>query len=156
MVERSDFPGLLLGMLIWYIFIQQSGINMLDYVRKFTIAIFSSAGYDFFWLIAHYDGYWDDELVDKTIKEFTYAFAFLNFLVKVCLGVSLYINFTKEKRKRKTQFESSSKKNIFSRNSVDRLGNSNSNSNYQGDKARKSVAGFFQGKNPFSLTSLKN
>lgn len=54
-LERSDFTGLVLSATVWYIFIQQSGLSMLDYVKKFTIGTFSAAGYDFLWLFFHND-----------------------------------------------------------------------------------------------------
>jgi len=54
-LERSDFTGLVISSVLWYIFVQKSGMDMLDYVKKFTIAIFAAAGYDFLWLFFHND-----------------------------------------------------------------------------------------------------
>lgn len=55
MFERSDFTGLILGVIIWYLFIQQSNLNVLDYVKKCIIAMVCATVYDFFWLFSHYD-----------------------------------------------------------------------------------------------------
>lgn len=55
MIERSDFTGLILGLIIWYLFIQQSGLSILDHVKKLIIAMSCVCVYDAIWLFTHYD-----------------------------------------------------------------------------------------------------
>jgi len=62
--------------------------------------------------------------------------------VKIALGVSLYVNFNKEKKKRKAQFEIQ-RKSIINRPTQEDLQNK--------EKERKSVGAFFQGKNPYAI-----
>ena len=55
MIERSDFTGLTIGLIIWYLFIQQSGLSILDHVKKLIIAMSCICVYDAIWLFTHYD-----------------------------------------------------------------------------------------------------
>lgn len=136
MVERPDFTGLLMGIGIWYLFINNQNIHtleILDQIKRFLDIMLVAIVYDVVWLFFHYDGYWDDEFADKTIKEFTYIFAFLNCIVKICLCVALWINFSKERNKKK-------EKQLFeARKTVNELNQSKI------EKGRFSVANFFKG-----------
>lgn len=54
MIERSDFTGLVIGAFIWYLFIQQSNLDMLELVNKCIIAMVCASVYDLIWLCSHY------------------------------------------------------------------------------------------------------
>lgn len=110
MIERPDFTGMIMALVIWYLFIQKSGLNIADHIMLLSKAMVGATVYDLLWLIFHYDGYFGDDAPDKTMKEFTYVIACFNFLVKIALIVSLNVNFSRQKRKQKQiQFETTRK-----------------------------------------------
>lgn len=142
MIERPDFIGLLMGVGIWYLFLNNQNIHtleILDQIRNFLDIMLVAIVYDFIWLFFHYKGFWKDELADKTIKEMTYLFAVLNFFVKIGLCFSLWINFSKEryKKKEKQFYEARKTVSDFNRTNA--------------DKGRFSVANFFKGDKGESL-----
>jgi len=54
LIERSDFTGLILGVYIWYLFIQKSIFNIKDQINKLVYLLLGAAGYDILWIIIHY------------------------------------------------------------------------------------------------------
>lgn len=54
MIERSDFTGLILGVVVWYLFIQKSIFNIKDQMKKLVYLLFGASGYDIIWLIIHF------------------------------------------------------------------------------------------------------
>ena len=83
-------------------------------------------------------------MADKDIKKFTYFIAFVNFCLKIVLAISLSVNETKKNKKAKQTKFDASRKTLFNEKS-EKFG--------QQERSRKSVGGFFQGKNPFSVSN---
>ncbi len=83
-------------------------------------------------------------MADKDIKKFTYFIAFVNFCLKIVLAISLSVNETKKNKKAKQTKFDASRKTLFNEKS-EKFG--------QHERSIKAVGGFFQGKNPFSVSN---
>lgn len=138
MQERSDFTGLIIGIIVFVVFIRKSKMWDTDEIMKLINGMALAAAYDFIWLVFHYkviflfQGYWNDGMSDKAFKKFVFILAILNFVNKFILILCLYLNINKEKNRKEA-----------SRKTVSKF------EKYDPEKARKSVSGFFKKENPF-------
>ena len=57
MIERPDFTGLIMGIAIWYLFLNNQNIHtleILEQIRKFLNVMVVAIIYDILWLFFHY------------------------------------------------------------------------------------------------------
>jgi len=93
-------------------------------------------------------GYWNDD--DIVVKKIMYIFSFLNLLLKICLAISLYVNFRVEKKKIKFLKDVNHRKTVGGRLLGLPIYSNNSrstNEHLYDSKKRISVGNFFHGKN---------